>query len=94
MFRFAAEQKSFSASSSLFRIKGANFLWDDLYIKAGSSHDFRTQVEIFNLHFLSSLWSKKENFSAHHKENFLTPLTFKHWVMLKGAIANQRFIFG
>ena len=71
MFRFAAEQKSFSASSSLFRIKGANFLWDDLYIKAGSSHDFRTQVEIFYLHFLSSLWSKKENFSAYHNENFL-----------------------
>ena len=49
----------------------AHFFWVDMYIKAGSAHDFRTQVEIFYLHFLSSLWSKKENFSAHHKENFL-----------------------
>ena len=35
-----------------------NFLWDDLYIKACSAHDFRMQVEIFYLHFLSSLWPK------------------------------------
>ncbi len=30
------------------------------------------EVEIFYLHFLSPLWSKLENFSAHHEENFLS----------------------
>ena len=33
-----------------------NFLYDNLFIKAGSAHDLRIQVEIFYLHFLSFLW--------------------------------------
>ena len=49
----------------------AYFLWDPLYTQGGSGQDFKMQVKIFYLHFLSSLWSKLENFSAHHKENFL-----------------------
>ena len=58
----------------------------------------RVQIEIFCLNFLSSLWSILENFSAHHKKNFLNfleqPLTFNPCVMGKGVIANQRLIFG
>ena len=33
-------------------------LCDPLYTKSGSGHDFKMQVKIFHLHFLSSLWSK------------------------------------
>ncbi len=32
---------------------------------------FTKGVEICYLHFLSPEWSKLENFSAHHMENFL-----------------------
>ena len=46
-------------------------LCDPLYTKGAFGHDFRMQVEIFYLHFLSSLGSKQENSSAHHHENFL-----------------------
>ena len=57
-----------------------NFLWDDLYSKAGSAHDFGTQVEIFYLHFLSSLWSKKQYSSAYHKEGSYTQSKIYFWV--------------
>ena len=35
------------------------------------SLNFRDQVEIFKLHFISSPWSKKKNLSAFLMENFL-----------------------
>ena len=56
-----------------------------MYTKGGSGHDFRMQVEIFYLHFLSSLWSKQENFS----ENILNFWEHPLFVIMMGVKANQ-----
>ena len=38
-------------------------------VALAKSHNFRDQVDIFKLHFLRSIRSKKENFSAYWKAN-------------------------
>ncbi len=70
------------------------YLWDHLYTKGGSGQYFRMQVEIFYLHFLSSLplvqLGKFQCPSSWEFPNFLgTPHIFHPNVILKEDAANQ-----